>query len=103
VKLGIRVTDGAEVALKFIDRTTLQPKQMQMLAREVQAMNVLSHPNILTLLQVRVSAFFLPFFFFSNEISLLLGGRGSGLPKEARRVPQLCAFGSGVEPGRGAF
>mmetsp|Transcript_29749 Transcript_29749/g.35091 ORF Transcript_29749/g.35091 Transcript_29749/m.35091 type:complete len:531 (+) Transcript_29749:64-1656(+) len=52
VKHGIRLSDGTEVALKFIDRASLQAKQMEMLSREVQAMKLLSHPNILTLQQV---------------------------------------------------
>jgi serine/threonine protein kinase len=52
VKLGTRESDGAQFALKFIDRASLQVKQMEMLSREIQAMNLLSHPNILTLQQV---------------------------------------------------
>lgn len=52
VKLGARLTDGYLVALKFIDKSTLMPRQHEMLVREVTAMQRLSHPNILQLYQV---------------------------------------------------
>jgi len=52
VKLGARLTDGYLVALKFIDKATLMPRQHEMLVREVTAMQRLAHPHILQLLQV---------------------------------------------------
>lgn len=51
VKLGKRISDGKEFALKFINSANMGPRQWEMLEREVTAMEKLKHPNILNLLQ----------------------------------------------------
>ena len=51
VKLGRRISDGKEFALKFINTKNMTPRQWEMLDREIKAMEKLSHPNILNLVQ----------------------------------------------------
>jgi len=52
VKLGTHLSTGEQVALKLIDRTKLTPRQVEMLEREIQAMQAVQHPNTLLLRHV---------------------------------------------------
>ncbi|XP_043652645.1 MAP/microtubule affinity-regulating kinase 3 [Drosophila teissieri] len=52
VKLAIHLPTGREVAIKLIDKTTLNTIARQKLYREVRIMKMLNHPNIVRLFQV---------------------------------------------------
>jgi len=52
VKLGTHIETGKQVALKLIDRSKLTPRQSDMLEREIQAMEIIQHPNTLKLSHV---------------------------------------------------
>ncbi|TGZ67053.1 hypothetical protein CRM22_005004 [Opisthorchis felineus] len=52
VKLAIHLTTGREVAIKMIDKATLNESCRVKLAREVRVMKTLSHPNIVKLYEV---------------------------------------------------
>ncbi|EDW96910.1 MAP/microtubule affinity-regulating kinase 3 [Drosophila yakuba] len=52
VKLAIHLPTGREVAIKLIDKTTLNTIARQKLHREVMIMKMLNHPNIVRLFQV---------------------------------------------------
>ncbi|XP_044251523.1 serine/threonine-protein kinase MARK2 [Drosophila takahashii] len=52
VKLAIHMPTGREVAIKVIDKTTLNASARQKLYREVKIMKLLNHPNIVRLFQV---------------------------------------------------
>jgi len=49
VKLATRLSTGEQVALKLINRSELGARQREMLEREINAMQMLDHPNILNL------------------------------------------------------
>ena len=49
---------GHQVALKFIDRATLVGRQFEMLAREVRAMQLVTHPSVLQLIEVQEEALY---------------------------------------------
>ncbi|KAJ3238630.1 MAP microtubule affinity-regulating kinase 1 [Chytriomyces hyalinus] len=52
VKLAKHKLTGAEVAIKVIDKTTLDEKKLGKLYREVRIMKMLNHPNIVKLYEV---------------------------------------------------
>lgn len=52
VKLARHVLTGVEVAIKIIDKTTLNETSLEKLMREVQIMKRLDHPNIVKLYEV---------------------------------------------------
>ncbi|EDV49533.1 MAP/microtubule affinity-regulating kinase 3 [Drosophila erecta] len=52
VKLAIHLPTGREVAIKLIDKTSLNTIARQKLYREVKIMKMLNHPNIVRLFQV---------------------------------------------------
>ncbi|KAJ3358794.1 MAP microtubule affinity-regulating kinase 1 [Kappamyces sp. JEL0680] len=52
VKLATHKITGAEVAIKVIDKTTLDEKKIGKLYREVRIMKMLHHPNIIKLYEV---------------------------------------------------
>ncbi|KAJ3122404.1 MAP/microtubule affinity-regulating kinase 3 [Nowakowskiella sp. JEL0407] len=52
VKLASHKLTGAEVAVKVIDKTTLDEKKLSKLYREVRIMKMLHHPNIVKLYEV---------------------------------------------------
>mmetsp|Transcript_26252 Transcript_26252/g.61590 ORF Transcript_26252/g.61590 Transcript_26252/m.61590 type:complete len:499 (+) Transcript_26252:114-1610(+) len=59
VKLGVNLQTGQRVALKCMDKNKMgrdRTRQMEMLEREIQAMESLQHPNILNLQHVTMSA-----------------------------------------------
>ena len=56
VKMCTHTTTGDRVALKCIDRTTMNPRQFANLEREIAAMRSLEHPNILRLYDFEMSA-----------------------------------------------
>jgi len=59
VKLGVNLQTGQRVALKCMDKNKLgrdRTRQMEMLEREIQAMESLQHPNILNLQHVTMNA-----------------------------------------------
>lgn len=43
-----------QVAIKIIDKTRLNPSNLEKIYREVQIMKLLNHPHIIKLYQVRV-------------------------------------------------
>jgi len=58
VKMCTHMTTGDKVALKCIDRTTLNARQFANLEREISAMRSLEHPNILRLYDFEMSAIY---------------------------------------------
>lgn len=52
VKLAKHKLTGAEVAIKVIDKTTLDEKKLSKLYREIRIMKLLHHPNIVKLYEV---------------------------------------------------
>jgi len=52
VKLSKHKLTGAEVAIKIIDKTTLDEKKLNKLYREVRIMKLLHHPHIVKLYEV---------------------------------------------------
>lgn len=56
VKLGIDVNTREQVALKCIDKAKLGPRQVEMLDREINAMQSVTHPNVMALKTVDMNA-----------------------------------------------
>src|SRR5690606_6960024 len=56
VKLGRDLNTGEQVALKLIDKSKTNERQLQQLYREVEAMKTLYHPNILNLKHLELDA-----------------------------------------------
>ncbi|ORX75494.1 Pkinase-domain-containing protein [Anaeromyces robustus] len=52
VKLAKHKITGAEVAIKFIDKTKMDPKKINKMYREVRILKMLHHPNIIKLYEV---------------------------------------------------
>ena len=52
VRLGVHNITGQRVALKFVAKTTLEPRQQERLTREARLLTLLHHPNIVQLSEV---------------------------------------------------
>ncbi|TPX41494.1 hypothetical protein SeMB42_g05552 [Synchytrium endobioticum] len=87
VKLAKHKLTGAEVAVKVIDKTTLDEKKLSKLYREVRIMKMLHHPNIVKLYEVietRHTVFLVMEYASGGELYDYLVVHGKMKEKEAR-------------------
>ncbi|TPX33575.1 hypothetical protein SmJEL517_g03569 [Synchytrium microbalum] len=87
VKLAKHKLTGAEVAIKIIDKTTLDEKKLSKLYREVRIMKMLHHPNIVKLYEVietRHTVFLVMEYASGGELYDYLVVHGKMKEKEAR-------------------
>ncbi|KAI8840730.1 Ser/Thr protein kinase PAR-1Balpha splicing variant [Chytriomyces cf. hyalinus JEL632] len=87
VKLAKHKLTGAEVAIKVIDKTTLDEKKLGKLYREVRIMKMLNHPNIVKLYEVvetKYTVFLVMEYASGGELYDYLVVHGKMKEKEAR-------------------
>ncbi|KAI8586181.1 kinase-like domain-containing protein, partial [Geranomyces variabilis] len=87
VKLAKHKLTGVEVAVKIIDKTTLDEKKLSKLYREVRIMKLLHHPNIVKLYEVietKYTVFLVMEYASGGELYDYLVVHGKMKEKEAR-------------------
>eukprot|EP01116_Phalansterium_solitarium_P021315 TRINITY_DN657_c0_g2_i1.p1 TRINITY_DN657_c0_g2~~TRINITY_DN657_c0_g2_i1.p1 ORF type:complete len:329 (-),score=88.56 TRINITY_DN657_c0_g2_i1:287-1273(-) len=52
VKRAKRKSDGQPFAIKFVDKKAVEPQDLMLLAREIDIMKKVSHPNVLKLVEI---------------------------------------------------
>lgn len=87
VKLAKHKITGAEVAIKIIDKTKMDPKKIDKMYREVRILKMLHHPNIIKLYEVietTQTVFLVMEYVSSGELYDYLVVHGKMKEKEAR-------------------